>query len=201
MFLGLRDDGAVIFGFIVDDLIVDSLSLKLTDTNIWVHWAGKSNTIMPVPTNPVSHAVNPISASYDGVTRNRRIYRNAELVGSDTARKAYNPDSNDLYIGADNMRRNQFFGSVAEVRVWSNVALDQAILRQHACDHTGSNRFLTGHAFAPNLAVRLVFDRLIGQHVANTVTLKNGRVFRATRDNLVRYFPARTQLCGAPDED
>eukprot|EP00300_Choanocystis_sp_HF-7_P006927 c14989_g1_i1.p1 GENE.c14989_g1_i1~~c14989_g1_i1.p1 ORF type:complete len:180 (+),score=29.56 c14989_g1_i1:319-858(+) len=179
MFLGLRDDGAVIFGFIVDDLIVDSLSLKLTDTNIWVHWA----------------------ASYDGVTRNRRIYRNAELVGSDTARKAYNPDSNDLYIGADNMRRNQFFGSVAEVRVWSNVALDQAILRQHACDHTGSNRFLTGHAFAPNLAVRLVFDRLIGQHVANTVTLKNGRVFRATRDNLVRYFPARTQLCGAPDED
>eukprot|EP00301_Raphidiophrys_heterophryoidea_P020394 c5098_g1_i1.p1 GENE.c5098_g1_i1~~c5098_g1_i1.p1 ORF type:complete len:484 (+),score=66.79 c5098_g1_i1:86-1537(+) len=138
-FLGFRHDGAAIFGFILNDLIVDAHDFR-PDENKWIHWSG----------------------TFDRATRERKLYRNGELVGTDIATAGYNPHSSDLFIGQDNWSNHPFPGEISEIRLWRGVVLDAEVIKKFMCaGHTpplAAGAWLKHHPHASALVIHFQFD-------------------------------------------
>lgn len=102
--LGFANKDYFYFGFYSDDL---NTANCYTDFD-WHHWAG----------------------TYDSVTRLRCLYRDGELVASDTARNNY-LGTGSMIMGDFTWGGAAFQGDIDEVRIW-NVVRTQAEIRASA---------------------------------------------------------------------
>ena len=126
---------------------------KLPDAQFFIDFFGTGTAmIIRVPANEVLGKWVHFAATYDGTTRNRRMYINGNLVGSDTTPLPNIP--NTAYsIGRFINNGSAFNGNVDEVRIWATVRTEDQI-------RDNMNRTLTG--LEPNLRAYYRFDILTG---------------------------------------